>query len=39
MAGEDAPRIWCTEAYPDGDFDGAVADPAVVEEAWATWRE
>jgi uncharacterized damage-inducible protein DinB len=23
---------------PDADFDGAVADPAVVEEAWATWR-
>lgn len=38
MAGEDAPRIWRTEADPDADFDGAVADPAVVEEAWATWR-
>ncbi|MEV0805207.1 DinB family protein [Micromonospora sp. NPDC050200] len=38
MAGEDAPRIWCTEEEPDGDFDGAVADPAVVEEAWAAWR-
>jgi uncharacterized damage-inducible protein DinB len=24
---------------PDGDFNGAVADPAVVEEAWAAWRE
>ncbi|MFC8801424.1 DinB family protein [Promicromonospora sp. NPDC057138] len=23
---------------PDADFDGAVADPAVVEEAWDTWR-
>jgi uncharacterized damage-inducible protein DinB len=22
----------------DGDFNGAVADPAVVEEAWAAWR-
>ena len=22
----------------DSDFDGAVADPAVVEEAWAAWR-
>ncbi|MFE9688696.1 DinB family protein [Micromonospora sp. NPDC005806] len=39
MAGEDVRRIWRTEADPDGDFDGAVADPAVVEEAWATWRE
>jgi uncharacterized damage-inducible protein DinB len=24
--------------YPDADFDGAVADPAVVEDAWTTWR-
>lgn len=24
---------------PDGDFDGAVADQGVVEEAWAAWRE
>ncbi|GGM08803.1 DinB family protein [Promicromonospora citrea] len=23
----------------DADFDGAVADPAVVEEAWANWRD
>jgi hypothetical protein len=23
---------------PDGDFNGAVADPAVVEDAWAAWR-
>jgi hypothetical protein len=38
MAGEDAPRIYSNEDDPDGDFDGAVADPAVVEEAWATWR-
>ncbi|MDH6462156.1 putative damage-inducible protein DinB [Micromonospora sp. A200] len=38
MAGEDAPRIWCTEEEPDADFDGAVADPKVVEEAWAAWR-
>ena len=27
------------EADPDGDFNGAVADPAVVAEAWAAWRE
>ncbi|WP_346536391.1 DUF664 domain-containing protein [Micromonospora sp. DPT] len=37
MAGEDAPRIWCTQEEPDADFDGAVADPKVVEEAWAAW--
>ena len=24
---------------PDADFNGAVADPAVVAEAWAVWRE
>jgi uncharacterized damage-inducible protein DinB len=23
---------------PDGDFNGAVPDPAVVEEAWTAWR-
>ena len=23
----------------DGEFDGAAADPALVEEAWAAWRE
>jgi uncharacterized damage-inducible protein DinB len=39
MAGEDAPRIWRNEAGPDADFDGAVGDPVVVEEAWAVWRE
>jgi uncharacterized damage-inducible protein DinB len=38
MAGEDAPRIYYSEDDPDGDFDGAVADPVVVEQAWATWR-
>ncbi|MEU4364451.1 DinB family protein [Promicromonospora sp. NPDC023987] len=27
-----------SDENPDADFDGAVADPAVVEEAWATWR-
>ncbi|WP_326688015.1 DinB family protein [Streptomyces sp. NBC_01795] len=38
MAGLDAPRLYRGLERPDGDFDGAVADPAVVEEAWATWR-
>jgi uncharacterized damage-inducible protein DinB len=27
-----------TPERPDPDFDGAVADPAVVEEAWTSWR-
>ncbi|WP_211357166.1 DinB family protein [Nocardioides rubriscoriae] len=31
-------RLYRTEEQPDLDFDGAVADPAVVEEAWASWR-
>jgi hypothetical protein len=34
-----APKRYQSEADPDGDFDGAVADPAVVDEAWAAWRE
>lgn len=38
MAGEDAPRLYCTPDDRDGDFDGAIADPGIVEEAWATWR-
>ncbi|NYJ05012.1 DinB family protein [Petropleomorpha daqingensis] len=38
LAGQDAPRLYCTETDRDGDFDGAVADPEVVAEAWATWR-
>ena len=35
MAGQDAPRLF---GSGDGDFDGAVADPRVVEEAWEAWR-
>jgi uncharacterized damage-inducible protein DinB len=38
MNAQDAPRRYCTETDRDGDFDGAVADPAVVEEAFAAWR-
>jgi uncharacterized damage-inducible protein DinB len=39
MAGLDAPRIFGDPGNPDGDFDGAVADPAVVEQAWRIWRQ
>ena len=39
FAGLDVPKRYQTEADPDGDFNGAVADPAVVEEAWAAWHE
>ncbi len=38
MAGQDVPRLFCSETNRDGDFDGAVADPQVVAEAWAAWR-
>ena len=39
FAGQEVPKRYQTAEEPDGDFDGAVADPAVVEEAWAAWRE
>lgn len=38
MAGEDVPPLYQTADDRDADFDGAVADPAVVAEAWAAWR-
>ncbi|MDT7539945.1 MAG: hypothetical protein QOI82_3530 [Actinomycetota bacterium] len=39
LSGLDAPRRYSPEGEFDHDFDGAVADPAIVEEAWAAWRE
>ncbi len=39
FARQDVPKRYQSDDEPDGDFDGAVADPAVVEEAWAAWRE
>jgi uncharacterized damage-inducible protein DinB len=39
FAGQDVPKRYQSAEQPDGDFDGAVADPAVVAEAWAAWRE
>jgi hypothetical protein len=38
LAGQDVPRLYCSDTDRDGDFDGAVADPAVVAEAWESWR-
>ncbi len=32
------PRLYRTEEDRDLDFNGAVADPAVVEDAWESWR-
>jgi uncharacterized damage-inducible protein DinB len=36
--GRDLPRLYQTAEDPDGDFNGAVADQAVVDEAWDSWR-
>lgn len=38
MAGQQVERLFCSETDRDGDFDGAVADPVVVAEAWSAWR-
>jgi uncharacterized damage-inducible protein DinB len=39
MAGQDVPHLYRTEDDRDADFHGAVADDAVVADAWARWRE
>jgi uncharacterized damage-inducible protein DinB len=39
FGGQDVPRRYQSDAEPDGDFDGAIGDAAVVAEAWAAWRE
>jgi uncharacterized damage-inducible protein DinB len=38
FAGLDVPRLYQSEDEPDGDFDGAIADQEVVDDAWAAWR-
>ena len=38
MAGQDAARLYCSPTDRDGDFDGAVADPQMVAQAWDAWR-
>lgn len=38
MSGEDAPSLYRSKTDPDGDFEGATADPAAVEQAWSAWR-
>ena len=35
---EEVPKLYWTEDQPDLDFDGAVADDAIVADAWDTWR-
>ena len=32
------PKLYLTDEDPDLDFNGAIADPAVAEEAWTPWR-
>ena len=38
MAGQDVPRLFCSDTDRDGDFDGAVPDPQVVAGAWDAWH-
>ena len=38
MEGNEIPRLYNTSVVVDQDFDGAVADPEVVAEAWESWR-
>ncbi|MDM7829916.1 DinB family protein [Cellulomonas edaphi] len=38
MAGHNVPQLYCSPENPDADFDGAVADPRVVAQAWEAWR-
>jgi uncharacterized damage-inducible protein DinB len=39
MAQADAPPLYWSEDGPDAEWLGAVADPAVVEDAWRAWHE
>jgi uncharacterized damage-inducible protein DinB len=39
LQGKNEPRLYGKAEHRDADFDGAVADPAVVEEAFETWHE
>ncbi|MGH3436406.1 MAG: DinB family protein [Sciscionella sp.] len=39
FAAQDVPKRYQSDTEPDADFDGAIADPAVVAEAWDAWRE
>jgi uncharacterized damage-inducible protein DinB len=38
MDGDDVPRLYWSEDDRDLDFNGAVADQAVVDDAWRSWR-
>jgi uncharacterized damage-inducible protein DinB len=38
LAGQDAPRLYRTDDDRDGDWNGALPDPSIVDEAWRAWR-
>jgi uncharacterized damage-inducible protein DinB len=38
LAGQDVPALYRTDDDPNADFNGSVADPQVLAEAWDTWR-
>ncbi len=38
LQGRDVPRLYRSATGGNDDFDGAVADQGMVDEAWATWR-
>jgi len=38
FAGQDVPKLYQSDHEPDGDFDGALPDDSVVDQAWAAWR-
>jgi uncharacterized damage-inducible protein DinB len=38
MAAQSAPKLYCSDIDPDGDWNGAVPDAAVVDIAWRHWR-
>src|SRR5262245_28361751 len=38
LQAQDLPRLYSNAEDRDADFNGAVADPAVVAEAWEAWR-
>jgi uncharacterized damage-inducible protein DinB len=39
MSGADAPPLYWSDDVADADWAGAVADQAVVDEAWQAWRD
>ena len=39
MAGQGSPMLFSAEGDRDADFNGAVADADVVDEAWRAWQE